>query len=84
MVGTSFRNENSVEVYDTILSPSWHLVQSAIHPIVRPAQYLELRLRVRRAPRAQWKKKRSKVSGGVEICLSVCDGLKGKKLGVRK
>ena len=37
-----------------------------------------------RAPRAQWKKKRSKVTGGVEICPSVCNAPKGKKLGVRK
>ena len=36
-----------------------------------------------RAPRAQWTKKRSKGERGVEICLSVWNAPKGKKLGVR-
>jgi len=53
------------------------------HPPHSSASPVELRLRV--GPRTlSGKKKRTKVTGGVEICLSVCNTPKGKKLGVRK
>jgi hypothetical protein len=69
--------------YSTPLAFTWLLVQLAIHPIDSSASPVELRLRVLRALRAQWKKKRSKVSGGVEICLSVTKGEEawGEKVG---
>jgi len=37
-----------------------------------------------RAPRAQWKKERSKGERGVEICPSVFNAPKGNQLGVNK